>query len=100
MHIPVFIAEANRDKTSKAFKATVKEDVLATIEFLYKRGMWSKFHYEKWKAEAERMTDEALLHGWWDAIVNSAMYEMEFEEFFEYKEGLAKTLYNERKDLP
>ena len=33
----------------KEFLKKNKEDILATIEFLYKRGMWSKFHYEQWK---------------------------------------------------
>lgn len=87
-HVPVF--QVNKDrKGSKKFAKDAKADILATIEFLYKRGMWSKFHYDKWKAAAEEMNDEMKLHMWWDEIVNSTMFEMDLDEFFEFKEGLA-----------
>lgn len=88
-HVPVFQVNKNR-KGSKVFAKDAKADVVATIEFMYERGMWSKFHYDKWKAAAEEMNDEVKLHMWWDAIVNGVMFEEEYEEFMEMKEaGLA-----------
>lgn len=87
MDAPAFIyGNKNRSNRQKFVKKN-KEDVLATIEFLYKRGMWSKFHYEQWKAEAQSMTDEEMLHLWWDSIVGGAMFEVE-PNFEAKKEGM------------
>ncbi len=61
---------------NKEFEKVNRDDILATIEFLYKRGMWSKFHYTQWKKMAMHMDAEAL-HLWWDSIVGGAMFEME-----------------------
>ena len=88
MHVPVFMVDKNRKGKNK-FIADVKADLRATIEFLYKRKMWSKFHYEKWLAALDEMTDEVLLHGWWDDIVNSSMYEVDYEDLLEMQDGLA-----------
>lgn len=85
LHAPVFLKKEIR-KNSDEFAKRNKEDILATIEFLYKRGMWSKFHYEQWKKEAESCIDPIILHGWWDAIVGGAMFEVDFEEIKEIQE--------------
>ena len=91
MHVPVFQVNKNR-KGSAAFVKDAKADIIATIEFLYSRGMWSKFHYDKWKAAAEEMEDEIKLHMWWDAIADGAMFEEDYEEFMEMRDGLAKKM--------
>ena len=91
MHAPVFQVDKNR-KGGKKFAADVKADVKAVIELLHARGMWSDFHYEKWMDALDEMTDEVLLHGWWDSVVNSCMYEVDYEELREMQnmhEGLA-----------
>ena len=92
IHAPVFLAKENR-KTSKKFIEDTRADILAVLELLYSRGMWSKYHYEKWTEEAKICMDEAILHGWWDAIVNGTMYELDLEEVNELKAGgLAEAL--------
>lgn len=91
MHSPMFLANKDR-KTSGEFKKTAKADILAVIELLYSRGMWSKFHYDKWKKEAQQCDDEIMLHEWWDAIVAGAMYEDDSEEVRELRDGLASKL--------
>ena len=91
IHAPVFLGKSNR-KTTKKFTEDTRADVIATIEFLYKRGMWSKYHYEKWLEEAKICKDEAILHGWWDAIVGGAMYEIDLENVNEMRGGLADKL--------
>ena len=88
MHVPVFMVDKNRKGKNK-FIADVKADLRATIEFLYKRKMWSDFHYEKWMDALDEMTDEVLLHGWWDSVVNSCMYEVDEEDLREMQDGLA-----------
>ena len=85
VHAPVFLANTMRP-TAEEFADRNKEDILATIEFLYKRGMWSKFHYEEWKKEAETCMDPVLLHGWWDAIVGGAMFELDADDVKEMQE--------------
>lgn len=91
IHAPVFLAKKER-ATTKKFIEDTREDILATVEFLYKRGMWSKYHYEKWTEEAKLCKDEAILHGWWDSIVNSAMYELDLDEVREMEPGLADAM--------
>ena len=88
MHAPVFQVDKNR-KGGKKFAVDVKADVKAVIELLHARGMWSDFHYEKWMDALDEMTDEVLLHGWWDDIVNSSMYEVDYEDLREMQDGLA-----------
>lgn len=85
IHAPVFLANKMRSNAEE-FADKNKEDILATIEFLYKRGMWSKFHYEEWKKEAEACMDPVLLHGWWDAIVSGVMFEADAEDIREMQE--------------
>lgn len=96
MHSPVWMKNSDRT-TSKAFKKQAREDIEAVIELLYKRGMWSKFHYEKWMAELDNY-DEMMLHEHWDAIVNGAMYEEDTEEVKEMgmEEGLACRMKSQR----
>ena len=94
MHAPVFQVDKNR-KGGKKFAADVKADVKAVIELLYARGMWSKFHYDKWLEALDEMTDEVYLHGWWDSVVNSCMYEVDYDKLREMQdihEGLAGTV--------
>ena len=75
--VPVFLFSKKRSKKQiSAFTNDTKEDIKATIEFLYKRGMWSKYHYTRWIAELDGMCEESL-HLWWDSIVDGAMFEME-----------------------
>lgn len=90
VHAPVFLANKMRGKTKEEFTKTVTEDVKAVITLLYKRGMWSKFHYDKWMSELEVCSDEVFLHAWWDAIVNGAMFELEVDELAEFAEGHSK----------
>jgi len=94
MHAPMFLTTKNRS-TSKKFVADTKADILAVIELLYSRGMWSKYHYEKWTKEVEMSNDEVFLHGMWDAIVNGAMFEEDAEEVYEMQDGLAKKAMEE-----
>lgn len=94
MHAPVFLKDRNRGTTKKFLKDT-KEDILATIEFLYSRGMWSKYHYDKWKAEVEASNDEVYLHAFWDSIVSGAMFEDDIEEIYDMQKGLANMLAKE-----
>ena len=76
--VPVFLFGKNRDgsKAQSAFVNSTKDDIQATLDFLYKRGMWSKYHYEHWTMALSEMKEE-MLHLWWDAIVGGAMFEME-----------------------
>ena len=76
MDAPVFLYSDTR-KNSKEFKSVTKNDIIATIKFLYKRGMWSKYHYTMWMKEVQAMEDEEMLHLWWDSIVGGAMFETE-----------------------
>ena len=73
MDTPVFLFSGD----NKTFGKKTKDDIIATIEFLYSRGMWSKFHYENWLKEAQEMSDAEELHLWWDSIVAGAMFEIE-----------------------
>ena len=76
--VPVFIYRKDRSpKLKSAFVSSNKEDILATIAFLYKRGMWSKFHHDKWSAEVKDSNCEEYLHLYWDSITSGAMFEME-----------------------
>ena len=89
IHAPVFLASKDRS-TSKEFVKNTKEDIKAVIELLYSRGMWSKYHYDKWKKELDICGDEAMLHGWWDSIVSGAMFEIDMEDIREMqRDGLA-----------
>ena len=89
MHAPVFLKDENR-KTSKKFIDDTRADILAVLDLLYSRGMWSKYHYEKWSEEVKNSNDEVYLHSFWDAIVNGCMHEVEVEELMEMREeGLA-----------
>jgi RNAse (barnase) inhibitor barstar len=89
MHAPVFLANKNRS-TSKKFTKKTKEDIQAVLDTLKERGMWSNYYYDNWSAELAICKDEALLHAWWDAITNGAMFELDFEELREMQsEGLA-----------
>ena len=88
MHAPVFQIDKSR-KAGKKFAADAKADLKAVIELLYARGMWSKFHYEKWMDALNEMTDEVYLHGWWDSVVAGAMYEVDEEDLREMQDGLA-----------
>lgn len=92
MHAPVFLAKENRE-TSEEFIQKTKEDIQAILDTLKKRGMWSKYHYDKWSAELEVCKDEALLHAWWDAITHGAMFELDLEDIREMQsEGLASAI--------
>ena len=88
IHVPAFMVDKNRKGKNK-FIADVKADLRATIEFLYERKMWSRFHYEKWMDALNEMTDEVYLHGWWDSVVAGAMYEVDEEDLREMQHGLA-----------
>ncbi len=75
--VPVFLFTKSRErKAASAFSNETKADIKATIDFLYKRGMWSKYHHKRWMAEVDNMNEE-MAHLWWDAIVSGAMFEME-----------------------
>lgn len=74
--IATIMNQVKDGSNNKEFEKANRADVLATIEFLYKRGMWSKFHYNHWKKMANGM-DAEMLHLWWDAITSGAMFEME-----------------------
>ena len=76
MDTPVFILANKNRKTKDSFDNAVRNDIEATLKFLYKRGMWSKFHFKHWMAEIKEM-DSEMLHLWWDAITNGAMFETE-----------------------
>lgn len=86
--VPNFVYDKKRKGSTnqKAFVKANKEDIVETIKFLYKRGMWSKFHYTYWLKEAQSMTSEEDLHLWWDAIVGGAMFEKELPDDDEEKE--------------
>jgi len=73
---PSFLYARDRKK-NKEFVSATKNDIIETIKFLYKRGMWSKYHYTHWMEEAKKCNDEETLHLWWDAIVGGAMFEVE-----------------------
>ena len=77
MDAPAFLYTDKDRKNSENFLSVTKNDIRATIKFLYKRGMWSKYHYTQWMAELEDCNDEEILHLWWDAIVGGAMFEVE-----------------------
>lgn len=74
MDTPLFLFE---NENTKAFATKTKRDIDATLDFLYKRGMWSKFHYDEWKKQLKTMDDPEKLHLWWDAITAGAMFEIE-----------------------
>ena len=77
MDTPIFIL-ANKDRKNKAsFDSAAKADIKATMQFLFKRGMWSKYHYTHWMRELESMECSEMLHLWWDAITGGAMFETE-----------------------
>jgi hypothetical protein len=91
-HAPVF--QTNKKRAgAKKLAADAKADIKAVIELLFERGMWSKFHYDKWMQGLEELDDEVSLHMWWDAVVNGAMFEVDCEEFEEI--GLALKKYRE-----
>ena len=76
MDTPVFILAGKERTTKKSFDDATRNDIEATLKFLYKRGMWSKFHFKHWIAEVKNM-DSEMLHLWWDAITTGAMFETE-----------------------
>ena len=101
MDSPAFLYTKGQDKrANKAnFMTTTRNDIQETIKFLYKRGMWSKYHYTQWLNELKDCESEETLHLWWDAIVSGAMFEVEpmlearieaMEEFEEDKVEQAK----------
>lgn len=75
MDAPVFLYKEGRD--DKEFITVTRNDIKATIDFLYKRGMWSKYHYMQWKKALDQIKDAETLHLWWDSIVSGAMFETE-----------------------
>lgn len=77
--VPMFLFNKGRDgsKEQKEFIKDTKADILAVYDLLYKRGMWSKYHYVKWTKEILKCMDEETLHLAWDAIVTGAMGEVE-----------------------
>ena len=77
MDVPAFLYTEKNRKNSENFISVTKNDIMATIKFLYKRGMWSKYHQTQWIAELNDCNDEETLHLWWDAIVGGAMFEVE-----------------------
>lgn len=77
MDAPSFFYGNKERKNKKNFISATKNDIVATIRFLYKRGMWSKYHYTQWMAEVNSCEDEEMLHLWWDSIVGGAMFETE-----------------------
>ena len=104
---PTFLYTKER-KNKKNFMTVTRADIKATIEFLYKRGMWSKYHYTQWKAELANIQDEETLHLWWDAIVGGAMFETEpmlesrmeaLEEFEEDKVEKEKMMTRRKRHL-
>ena len=95
MHAPVFQGMKNRAGEAK-FMKDAKADIQAVMDLLYKRGMWSKFHYEKWTQGLKELDNEVLVHGWWDDIVASAMYELDADKVQAGREqGLAAMLREE-----
>ena len=76
MDAPIFLYDDNR-KNKESFMTATRADIISTIKFLYKRGMWSKYHYTHWMKEAEGIESEEMLHLWWDSIVSGAMFETE-----------------------
>lgn len=76
MDSPTFLYAGKR-KNEKNFVAVTKADIEAVIRFLYKRGMWSKYHYTQWLEELKDCQDPEMLHLWWDSIVGGAMFETE-----------------------
>lgn len=79
MHAPAWLYDPNRsEKDKKEFNQITYNDIDATIKFLYKRGMWSKYHYMEWTKALNAIKDDGeALHLWWDAIVSGAMFETE-----------------------
>ena len=77
--VPMFIFSKKREGSSeqKKFIQDTKADIKAVIDLLYKRGMWSKYHYEKWSKELSMCNNEEMLHLWWDSITTGAMNEVE-----------------------
>jgi hypothetical protein len=55
----------------------MKEDVIATLKFMYKRGMLSKHHYTYWLEAANKCEDPEVAHLWWDSITAGVMFEGE-----------------------
>ncbi len=101
LHSPAFIYDENRtDKEKKEFAQITYSDIDATIKFLYKRGMWSKYHYMQWTKALESMKDdEETLHLWWDAIVSGAMFEVPamLEERLEAMKDLEEDAVEQKK---
>ena len=107
MDSPSFLYTEER-KNQNNFITVTRADIKATIDFLYKRGMWSKYHYTQWKTELANIKDEETLHLWWDAIVGGAMFEVEpmlqtrieaMEEFEEDKFEKEKMMVRRKRNL-
>ena len=77
MDSPAFLFKEGRKSNDEEFNKPTKNDIRATIRFLYQRGMWSKYHYTMWTKELESCKDSEMLHLWWDSIVGGAMFEVE-----------------------
>jgi len=73
--VPMFLFKDKKD--DKKFIKETKADIKAVIDLLYKRGMWSRYHYGFWTAELDKCTSAEMLHLWWDSIVSGAMNEVE-----------------------
>lgn len=79
MDSPAFLYTDEKRKNIDNFRNATRNDIEATINFLYRRGMWSKYHYTQWKNELKDIQSEETLHLWWDSIVGGAMFEVEPE---------------------
>ena len=93
MSYDVPVMDIASKKKNKEFLKKNKDDIQATMDFLYKRGMWSKFHYEQWTNMLKECESSELLHLWWDSIVGGAMFEMEspkMEMIEEAMEGMGE----------
>ena len=77
MDTPAFLLAEGKERKDEEFNKPTKNDIRATIRFLYQRGMWSKYHYTMWMKELESCGDSEMLHLWWDSIVGGAMFEVE-----------------------
>ena len=108
MDAPAFLYAGTERKNKKNFISVTRNDIRATIDFLYKRGMWSKYHYTQWKTELADIKDEETLHLWWDSIVGGAMFEVEpmlesrmeaMEEFEEDKVEKQKMCMRQKRNL-
>ena len=108
MDAPAFLYKKEERKNKKNFISVTRNDISETIKFLYKRGMWSKYHYTQWTAELNDIEDEETLHLWWDSIVGGAMFEVEpmletrmeaMEEFEEDKVEKEKMHMRQKRNL-